>query len=138
MIGMRTLRPACNQLTTEAAANKVAHMQEAVDAIVQLVKNYLSKLRTTMNKQLQVVAKVQPAPVLGQPGVPTTQVIVPALLLPLGAPIQWGPATADTNSAPVPQNPLLAINQLQALGEVIPGAVPAQAQVVSGQPQPQA
>jgi len=67
---------------------------------------------------------------------------VPPLLLPLGAPIQWGLATADPNPAPVPQNALPAINQPQAEGQVIPGAVLAQAQVVPGvipgQPQPQA
>jgi len=102
----------------------------------------MSKLTTTMNRQLQVVAKGQPAPALGQPGVPTAQAIVPQLLLPLGATIQWGDATADPNPAHVPQSPLPAINQLQAQGQVIPGAVPAQAQVVPGvvpgQPQPQA
>jgi len=63
----------------------------------------MSRLTTTMNKQLQVVAKGQPAPALGQQGVPTAQVIVPPLLLPLGAPIQWGLATADPNPAPFPK-----------------------------------
>ena len=86
------------------------------------------------------MAKGQPVPALGQPGVPTAQVTVPPLLLPLGAPIQWGPATAEPNAAPVPQNSLPAINQPQAEGQVIPGAVLAQAQVipgvVPGQPQP--
>jgi len=76
----------------------------------------MSKLTTSMNKQLQVVAKGQPAPTLGQPGVPTVQVSVPPLLLPLGAPIQWGLATADPNPAPVPQNTLPVINQPQAQG----------------------
>jgi len=139
---MRRLRPPCDQHARESAANNVARMREADVAIVQLVKDYMSKLTTTMNKQLQVVAKGRPAPVLGQPGVPTAQVIVPPLLLPLGAPIQWGLATAELNPAAVPQKALLAINQLQAQGQVIPGAVPAQAQVVPGvapgQPQPQA
>jgi len=127
--GMRRLRPACDQLATESAANKVALMREANEAIVQLVKDCMSKLTTTMNKQLQVVAKGQPAPALGQPGVPTIQVIVPPQLLPLGAPIQWGPATADPNAAPIPQNGLPAINQPSGQGQVIPGAVPAQEQV---------
>jgi len=140
--GMRRLRPACDQLATESAANNVARMREANEAIVQLVKDSRSKLTTTMNKQLQVVAKGQPAPALGQPGVPTTQVIVPSLVLPLGTPIQWGLAMADPNPAPVPQNALPAINPRQAQGQVIPGAVLAQAQVVArvvpGQPQPQA
>jgi len=105
--GTRRLRPACDQLTTESAANNVARMREADEGIVQLVKDCMSKLTTTMNQQLQVVAKGQPAPALGQPGVPTAQVIVPPLLLPLGAPIQWGPATADPNPAPC-YNPLLS------------------------------
>jgi len=80
-----------------------------------------------MNKQLQVVAKGQPAPALGQPAVPTEQVIVPPLLLPLGSKMQWGPATADPNQATVPQSTLPAINQPHAQGPVIPAAVPAQA-----------
>jgi len=140
--GIWRLRPACDQLATESAANNVARMREADEAIVQLVKDCMSKLTTTMNKQLQVVAKGQPAPALGQPGVPTAQVIVTPLLLPLGAPIQGDLATADPNPAPVPQNALPAINQPQLQAQVIPGAVPAQAQVVPpvvpGQPQPQA
>jgi len=78
------------------------------------------------------VAKGQPAPALGQQGVPTAQVIVPTLLLPLGAPIQWGPATADPNPAPVPPNMVPVSNQLQAQEQVFPGAVLAQAQVVPG------
>jgi len=86
--GMRRLRPACDQLATESAANNVARMREADEAIVPLVKDCMSKLTTTMNKQLEVVAKGQPAPALGQPGVPTARVIVPPLLLPLGPPIQ--------------------------------------------------
>jgi len=66
----------------------MARLREADEAIVQLVKDCMSKLTTTMNKQLHLVAKGPPAPTLGQPGVPTAQVIVPPLLLPLGAPIQ--------------------------------------------------
>jgi len=130
--GMRRLRPACDQLATDSAGNNVASMREADEAIVQLVKDCMSKWTTTMNKQLQVVAKGQPAPVLGQPGVPTAQVIVPPLLLPLGGPIQWGLATTDPNPAPVPQNALPTMNQVQAQGQVIPGAVLAQAHVVPG------
>jgi len=108
--GMGRLRPPCNPLGPEAAANNLALMREADEAIVQVVKDCMSKLTTTMYKQLQVVAKGQPAPAVGQPGVPTTQVIVPPLLLPLGAPIEWGLAKADPNPAPVPQNALQAIN----------------------------
>jgi len=88
-------------------------MAEADEAIVQLVKDCMSKLTTSMNKELQVVAKGQPAPALGQPGVPTVQVMVPVLLLPLGGPIQCGPAMADPNPAPVPQNAPPAIYQMQ-------------------------
>jgi len=36
---MRGLRPACDQVATESAANKVACMREADKAIVQLVKD---------------------------------------------------------------------------------------------------
>jgi len=130
--GMRRLRPGCDQLVTESAANNVASMREADEAIVQLVKDCMSKLTTTMNKELQVVAKGLPAPALGQPGVPTAQVIVPQLVLPQGAPIQWGLATPDLNPPPIPQNALTAINQPQAHGQGIPGAVPVEAQVVPG------
>jgi len=140
--GMRSLRPACDQLVTESAANDVARMWEANEAIVQLVKDCMSKWTTTMNKQLLVVAKGQPAPALGQPGVPTTQGIVPPLLQPLRVPIHSGPATADPNPAPFPQNALPAINQRQAQGQVIRGGAPVGVQVVPGvapgQPQPQA
>ena len=88
--GIRRLRPACDRLATESAANNVARIREADEAIFQLVKDCMSKLTTTMNKQLQVVAKGQPAPALGQPGVPTAHVIVPPLLLPLGPPDSMG------------------------------------------------
>jgi len=54
---MRRLRPACDQLATESAGNNVARMREADEVIVQLVKDCISKLPTTMDKQLQVVAK---------------------------------------------------------------------------------
>jgi len=140
--GMRRLPPACDQLATKSAANNVPLMREADKAIVQLVKDCMSKLTNTINKQLQVVAKGQPAPALGQPGVPTALVIVPPLLIPLAAAMQWGLATGDPNPATLPQNALPAINQPQASRQVIPDAVPAQAHVVPcvvpGQPQPQA
>jgi len=86
--GMRRLPPACHQLATESHANNGAHMREAHEAIIQLVKDCMSKLTTTMNQQLQVVANGSPEPALGQPGVTTAQVIVTPLLLPLDAPIQ--------------------------------------------------
>jgi len=140
--GVKRLRPACHQLATESAANNMSRMREADEAIVQLVKDCMSKWTTTMNKQLQVVAKGQPAPALGQPGVPTAQVIVPLLRLPQGASIQWVPSMAQPNQAPVPQNALQAINQAQPPGQVIPGAIPAEGQVVPSvvprHPQPQA
>jgi len=47
--GMRRLHPACDQLATESAANNVARMREADEAIVQLVKDCMSKLTATMN-----------------------------------------------------------------------------------------
>jgi len=84
---MRRLRPVCNQLATESAVNNVARRWEADEAIVHLVKNCIIKLTTTMSKQLLVVAKGQPAAALGEPGVPTVQVIIPPLLPSLGAPI---------------------------------------------------
>jgi len=63
--GMRRLRRACDPLATKSATTNVARMQEADKTIVQLVQDCMSKLTTTMNKQLQVVATGQPAPELG-------------------------------------------------------------------------
>jgi len=65
--GIRRLRPASDQLIPESPGNNVAHMREADEAILQLIRNSMSKLTITMNKHLQVVAKGQPAPALGQP-----------------------------------------------------------------------
>jgi len=63
-------------------------MREADETIVQLVKNCLSKLTTSMHKELQFGATGQPVPALGQEGVPTLGVIVPEQLLTRGDPIQ--------------------------------------------------
>jgi len=63
--GMSRLHPVCDRLTPETGANNVARMRKDNDAIVQLVKDSMSKLTTSMNKQLQVLAKSQPAPALG-------------------------------------------------------------------------
>lgn len=90
----------------------MACIREANEAIVHLVKGGISELITTMNKQLQFVAQGQPASALGPPGLPTVQVIVLLLLLPLGSPIQWRPGTADPNPAPVLLNTHTAIDQL--------------------------
>ena len=51
------MRPVCDQLARESAANNMTRMREADEAIIQLVKDCISKWTTTMNKQLQVVAK---------------------------------------------------------------------------------
>jgi len=55
--GMRRFRHACDQLGTESALHNVARIRVANEAIVQLGKHCMSRLTTTMNKQLQVVAK---------------------------------------------------------------------------------
>ena len=88
----------------------------------------MDKLTTTLNRRAQKVANGHVLGPIGQPGLPPAQLIVPVLLLPLGAPVQWGPATADPNPAPVPQNALPAINRPQAQGQVVPGIVPAKPQ----------
>jgi len=135
--GMRRLRPAYDQLATASAANNMACMQEADELIVQLVNDCMSKVTTTENKQLQIVAKGEPVAGLGQPGVPTVYMIVPPLLLLLSAPIQWGPATT-----PVQVAPGVALGQLQpqVLGQVIPRVVLVPGQVAQSvtpvQPQP--
>ena len=135
--GMRRLLPACDRLATASAANNVHNMQQADEGIVQLVKDCIDKLITTMNRRAQKVANGQAVPPIGQPGVPPAQLNVSALLLPPGGPAQWGPAMADPNPAPFPQNALPPINQPQAQGQVVPGVVPAQAQPPINQPQAQ-
>jgi len=85
---MRRSRHVCDPRARESAANNVARMWEADEVNVPLVKNWMSMLTTTINMQLEVVAKGHPAPTLGQAGVPTAEVIVPQLLQPLGPPIQ--------------------------------------------------
>ena len=102
-----------------------------------LLKTGIEKLITRMNRRAQKVANGQAVSPIGQPGDPPEQLNVPVLLIPPGAPAQWGPATADPNPAPVPQNTLPLINQLQAQGQVVPGVVPAPAQPPIKQPQPQ-
>ena len=126
--GMSRLLPVCDQLTTASATNKVPNMHQADEGIVQLVKDCIDKLMTTMNRRAQKKANGQAVPPIGQPGVPPAQLNVSTMLLPPSAPAQWGPATADPNPSPVPQNALPPINQPQAQGQVVPGVVPAQAQ----------
>ena len=141
LAGMRRLRPVCDQLATESAANNVPRVLEADEGTVPLFKDSMSKLTTTMNKQLKVVPRGRPARTLGQQRVPTVQVIVLQVLLPLRAATQWGPARADPNPAPVHKNSFPAIHHPQAQRQVRPGAVPSQAPVVpgvvQGQPEPQ-
>ena len=152
---MRRLLPACDRLATASAANNVHNMQQSDEGIVQLVNNSIDKLITIMDRPAQKVANGQSVSPIGQPGVPSAQLNVSALLLLPGAPAQWGPATADPNPAPVPQNALPPINQPQGQGQgqpqgqvnpgvveaqppVDPGAVPAQPQPLINQPQGQA
>ena len=135
--GMRSLLPQCDQLATASAANNVVNMQQVDEGVVQLVKDCIDKLTTTLNWRSQKAANGHVLGPIGQPGLPPAQLIVPALLLPLGAPVQWGPTTADPNPAPVPQNALPAINQPQAQGQVVPDIVPAQPQPPINQPQGQ-
>ena len=112
-------------------------MQQADEGIVQLVKDCMDKLITTMNRRAQKVANGQTVPLIGRLEVPPAQLNVSTLLLLPGAPAQWGPATADPNPASTPQNALPAINQPQVQGQVVPGVVLAQAQQPINQPQAQ-
>jgi len=101
--GMRTLKPACDELATASAANNRASMQEIDEAVLQLVKDCGKKLANTIRTNNHV-----PPP---GPGVPPAQVIVRPMLLPLNAPpqCQWSIATAVVrNAGPVGQNALLA------------------------------
>ena len=135
--GMRRLLPAWDQRATASAENHVVNMQQADKGVVQLVKYCIDKLTTTLNRCAQKAANGHVLGPIGQPGLPPAQLIVPALLLPLGAPVQWGPATAVTNPASVPQNALPVINQPQAQGQVVVVVVLAQPQLPINQPQGQ-
>ena len=135
--GIRRLLPTCDQLATAPAANNVHNMQQADEGIVQLVNNCIEKLITILNRCTQKVANGQAVAPIGQPGVHPAQLNISALLLPPSAQAQWGPAMADLNPAPVPQNALLVINQQQIQGQVVPGVVHAQAQPPIDQAQPQ-
>ena len=124
--GMRRLLPTCDQLATASAVNNIVNMQRADEGVVQLVKDCIDKLTTTLNRHAQKVANGQVLGPIGQPGLSPAQLIIPGLLLPPGAPAQWGPATADPNPAPVPQKALPGINQPQARGQVVAGVFPGQ------------
>ena len=108
--GMRRLLPACNELTTASAANNVVSMLQADEGVVPLVKDCMEKLATTLNRRAPKAANGHVLGPNGQLGLPPAQLIVSALRLLLGAPVQWGPATAYPNPAPLPQNALPAIN----------------------------
>ena len=95
---MRRLLPVCNALTTASAANNIHLMQEIDEGVIQLDKDCEKKLTNTLGK------RVPGAPPPWDPGVLPAQVIVRGRILPLGAPAQWGPATAGQNAGLVPQN----------------------------------
>ena len=100
---MRRLKPACDKLATASAANNMASMQEIDEAVLQLVKDSGKKLANTIRTNNHV-----PPP---GPGVPTAQVIVRPMLLPLNAPPQWQWSIARAvvpNAGPVGNNARLA------------------------------
>ena len=116
---MRRLLPVCDALATASAANNIRLMQEINEGVVQLVKDCGKKLTSTLGK------RVRGAPRPGNPGVLPAQVIVRRTILPLGAPAQWGPATAGPNAGLIPQNAPPASNQRQP-GPAHPANNPAQ------------
>ena len=121
---MRRLLPACDEFATASVANNAVSMQQADAGFIQLVKNCIDKLTTTLNKRAQKVGNGHVLGPIGQLGLPPTQLFVPAVLLVLGVLVQWGSATADMSPAPLPPNSLPAINQPQAQGHVVLGVVP--------------
>ena len=78
----------CDELTTASAVNIVVSMQQANEGVVQLVKDGIDRLITTFNRRAQKAANGQVLGSIGQPRLPPAQVIVPALLLRLGALVQ--------------------------------------------------
>jgi len=126
--GMRRLKPACDELATASAANKIASMQEIDEAVLQLVKDCGKKLANTIRTNNHV-----PPPC---PGVSPAQVIVRPMLLPHNAPpqCQWSAATAVVpNAGPVGQNAHLANAPRPAKNVPAPQANP-QAQNIAGLP----
>ena len=105
--GMRRLLPVCDAHTTASAANNIRLLLKIDEGVVQLGKDCGRKLTNTLVKRLWG------PPLPGTPGVPPAQVIVGGAILPLGAPAQWGPATAGLNAGLIPQNAPLASNQAQ-------------------------
>ena len=96
--GMRRLKPACDELATASAANKMASMQDMDQDVHQLVKDVGKKL----TKAIETNNHVPPT----GPGVSPAQVILNEILLPHNAPpqCQWSMATAVPNAGPVVQN----------------------------------
>ena len=65
--GMRRLLPACDQLATASAANHVVNMQQADEGVMQLVKDCIDKLTTTLNRCAQKAANGHVLGPIGQP-----------------------------------------------------------------------
>ena len=86
--GIRRLLPVCKTLATASAASNIHLMQEIDEGVIQLVKHCSKKLTNTLGK------RVPGAPLPCNPGVLPGQVFVRRTIPPLGAPAQWGPATA--------------------------------------------
>jgi len=76
--GMRRLKPACDELGTASAANKLASMQEIDETVLQLIKDCGKKLANTIRTNNH-----RPRP---GPGILPAQVIVRLMLVPLNAP----------------------------------------------------
>jgi len=111
--GMKALLPACDLIATAAAAINQAHITDANEAVIDLIKDCVNKLQDTKKRANGFLANQWVAP---------TQVTLDPMLLPLGAPVLWGLATVIPNLGQLPQNPPVAI---------IPGAPQPQAQQVN-------
>ena len=87
---MRRLRHACEILATASAVNNLIGMQQADEAVIQIVKDCRGKLMQTLGNRAAAQLRGAQVPPLGQPGVPPAQVIIPNLLLRMNCPAQWG------------------------------------------------
>jgi len=112
--GMRTLRPACDLIVSAVAANDMHRLEDIEEPVVEQVKDSCWKLNDTNNKGKMVVPN---------PAIPNGQVVVDTLLLPPGAPNQWGAATTIGNPGQLPPNPPRAhVPAGGQLGQAPPGA----------------
>jgi len=87
LASMRALCPTCDRLVTAAAVNNMARMRQIDEAVVQLVKDCVVNLRTTVKNRSTGLAPQ------GRHAIFYNQITRSDPGLAHNAPDQWGPAT---------------------------------------------